>query len=38
LSRTGESADIERLMEWLPANAPADDVTTINHGDFRLTI
>ena len=27
---------MERLIEWLPENIPADDTTTIAHGDFRL--
>ena len=27
---------MERLMEWLPENVPADDTTTIVHGDFGL--
>ena len=36
LSKTRELPDIERLIGWLPANAPADDVTTIAHGDFRI--
>jgi len=35
-SKTADSADIERLIEWLPANIPAGDETTIAHGDFRL--
>jgi aminoglycoside phosphotransferase (APT) family kinase protein len=35
-SKTMENADIERLIEWLPANIPAGDETTIAHGDFRL--
>ena len=30
------SASMERLMEWLPENIPADDTTTIVHGDFGL--
>ncbi|MEM9177838.1 MAG: phosphotransferase family protein, partial [Myxococcota bacterium] len=29
-------ASMERLMEWLPENIPADDTTTIVHGDFGL--
>ena len=29
-------ASMERLMEWLPENVPADDTTTIVHGDFGL--
>lgn len=36
-SRTGENPSMEKLMEWLPENIPADsDETTIAHGDFRL--
>ncbi len=27
---------MDRLIEWLPANIPADDATTIVHGDYRL--
>ena len=27
---------MDRLMEWLPAHAPARDETAIAHGDFRL--
>jgi len=27
---------MERLIAWLPENIPADDQTTIVHGDFRL--
>ena len=26
---------MERLIEWLPAHVPADDQTTIVHGDYR---
>ncbi|MGB0620521.1 MAG: phosphotransferase family protein [Myxococcota bacterium] len=29
-------ASMERLMEWLPENIPADETTTIVHGDFGL--
>ena len=28
-------ADMDALVEWLPANIPADDETRIVHGDFR---
>jgi aminoglycoside phosphotransferase (APT) family kinase protein len=36
-SKTREIAEIERLIEWLPAHLPAGaDETTIVHGDFRL--
>ncbi len=27
---------MERLIEWLPAHIPADDSTSIVHGDYRL--
>ena len=33
---TGELAEMDRLMAWLPAHAPAADETAIAHGDFRL--
>ena len=26
---------MERLIAWLPAHMPADDETSIVHGDFR---
>jgi aminoglycoside phosphotransferase (APT) family kinase protein len=35
-SETTDLADMNRLMEWLPTSAPADDKTTIVHGDYRL--
>lgn len=35
-SKTGEMPAMEQLMQWLPKHAPADDETTIAHGDFRL--
>jgi aminoglycoside phosphotransferase (APT) family kinase protein len=36
-TETERRADIERLIEWLPANLPADDGRSgIVHGDFRL--
>lgn len=28
--------NMDRLIEWLPANIPAGDETTIVHGDYRL--
>ena len=37
--RASETETIEamdRLIEWLPANIPAGDETTIVHGDFRI--
>jgi len=33
---TEEFEPMERLLEWLPENIPADDKTTVIHGDFRL--
>jgi aminoglycoside phosphotransferase (APT) family kinase protein len=36
MSRTRELPEIERLIEWLPANIPADERTAIVHGDYRL--
>jgi aminoglycoside phosphotransferase (APT) family kinase protein len=36
LSKTHANDDIDRLVSWLPANLPTDDVTTISHGDFRI--
>lgn len=36
LSRTRDDANIERLIEWLPANIPDDDATVVTHGDFRV--
>ena len=35
-SKTREIPEIDRLIDWLPANVPDDDETTICHGDFRL--
>ncbi len=35
-SRTGDVPEMDRLMAWLPAHAPAGDETAIAHGDFRL--
>lgn len=35
-SRTSHVAPMERLMEWLRANVPADDRTSLIHGDYRL--
>jgi aminoglycoside phosphotransferase (APT) family kinase protein len=35
-SKTREIPQLDRLVEWLPAHVPADDETTIVHGDFRL--
>jgi aminoglycoside phosphotransferase (APT) family kinase protein len=30
------NADMERLLDYLPAHVPAEDAPTIAHGDFRL--
>jgi len=35
-SRMENVPEMDRLMEWLPAHAPANDETAIAHGDFRL--
>ena len=35
-SETEHIEAMERLIEWLPANIPADDETAVVHGDFRL--
>jgi aminoglycoside phosphotransferase (APT) family kinase protein len=35
-SRTREDADIDRLIAWLPAHLPDDDLTAISHGDYRV--
>tara|TARA_B110001454_G_scaffold207113_2_gene218210 strand:+ start:12259 stop:13326 length:1068 start_codon:yes stop_codon:yes gene_type:complete len=32
----GRNADMDRLIEWLPANIPDGDETTLVHGDFRI--
>jgi aminoglycoside phosphotransferase (APT) family kinase protein len=34
-SETEKIEAMERLIEWLPGHTPADDQTTIVHGDFR---
>jgi aminoglycoside phosphotransferase (APT) family kinase protein len=34
-SDAGRDANMDRLLEWLPANIPDDDQTCIAHGDFR---
>jgi aminoglycoside phosphotransferase (APT) family kinase protein len=36
LSKTREIPDIDALAEWLPNNVPADERTTIVHGDYRV--
>jgi aminoglycoside phosphotransferase (APT) family kinase protein len=35
-SKTGDLPAMDKLMAWLPEHLPADDETTIVHGDFRL--
>jgi len=35
-SQTGDIEAMDRLMEWLPATAPAQERTSIVHGDYRL--
>ena len=35
-AETEPNPAMEKLIEWLPENIPADDGTTIAHGDFRL--
>jgi aminoglycoside phosphotransferase (APT) family kinase protein len=35
-SKTEEIPAMEALMEWLPANVPASEETTIVHGDYRI--
>ena len=34
--KTHDIPNMERLMTWLPDHIPADEITTISHGDFRL--
>ncbi len=36
LSQTREDLNIQRLIEWLPTNIPAGDMTVIAHGDYRV--
>jgi aminoglycoside phosphotransferase (APT) family kinase protein len=35
-AKTADIPQMDQLMAWLPAHLPADDETTIVHGDFRL--
>ena len=35
-SETERIEAMDRLIEWLPRNVPADDETSIVHGDYRL--
>ncbi|WP_454887059.1 phosphotransferase [Sphingomonas oryzagri] len=34
-TEAGRDANMDRLVEWLPANIPTGDETSIVHGDFR---
>lgn len=34
--KTHDIPEMDRLIEWLPNNIPANEITTISHGDFRL--
>jgi aminoglycoside phosphotransferase (APT) family kinase protein len=36
LSRTRDDPNIERLISWLPEHIPADDITSLVHGDYRI--
>jgi aminoglycoside phosphotransferase (APT) family kinase protein len=35
-SKTADVAQMDTLIEWLPANIPDDDATSLVHGDYRL--
>lgn len=35
-SQTTDVASMNRLIDWLSANLPSDDQTTLVHGDYRL--
>jgi aminoglycoside phosphotransferase (APT) family kinase protein len=35
-SETSQIETMDKLIEWLPKTAPADDQTSIVHGDYRL--
>jgi aminoglycoside phosphotransferase (APT) family kinase protein len=35
-AQTDSIPDMERLIEWMPKNIPADDSISIAHGDYRL--
>lgn len=35
-AEAGRDPNMDRLIEWLPANIPAGDETSIVHGDFRI--
>jgi aminoglycoside phosphotransferase (APT) family kinase protein len=34
--KTHDIPEMDRLIAWLPSHIPADERTTISHGDFRL--
>lgn len=36
IAAAGRDANLERLIEWLPAHLPPGDETRIVHGDFRV--
>ena len=36
LSRTRDDDNVERLIAWLPLHIPADDATSLVHGDYRI--
>jgi aminoglycoside phosphotransferase (APT) family kinase protein len=35
-SKTADVAQMSKLIEWLPANIPEDEATSLVHGDYRL--
>lgn len=35
-AQTDDIESMDQLIEWLPANAPEDDTTTIVHGDYKI--
>ena len=35
-TQAGRDPNMDRMIEWLPANIPARDETSIVHGDFRI--
>lgn len=35
-SETGSIPEMDRLMDWLPEHIPADETSSVVHGDFRL--
>jgi aminoglycoside phosphotransferase (APT) family kinase protein len=35
-AKTHDIPSMDRLLEWLPKNVPADETTTIVHGDYQL--